>query len=178
MSIKHLKLMWHYARGIAFTKKQNIKEAQEELDAIKVLSNDPDMETILTGFDNSATIAKLAYEVVAGELANEKNQLDKAILHLEKAVELEDNLVYNEPSAWYIPPRQNLGAVLIKAKQFKKAELIYKEDLNNLRQNGWSLMGLYHSLIAQDKYDEANKIKQEFDLAWKDADIEISTSIL
>lgn len=176
-SIKHLKLIWHYARGIAFTKKHNIKEAQEELNAIKVLVNDPQMETILTGFDNSATIAKLAYEVVAGELAREKNDLDAAISHLEKAVELEDNLIYNEPSAWYIPPRQNLGAVLIQAKQYKKAEKIYKEDLDDLRQNGWSLMGLYQSLLAQGKSEEAEKIKQEYKIAWKDADIEISSSV-
>ncbi|BAO76831.1 hypothetical protein WPG_2601 [Winogradskyella sp. PG-2] len=69
-SIKHLKLIWHYARGIAFIGKHNIKEAKEELDAIKTLAEDPQIAAILaTGFDNSATIAKLAFEVVAGELA-------------------------------------------------------------------------------------------------------------
>lgn len=178
-SIKHLKLIWHYARGIAFIRKHNTKEAQEELDAIKTYIEDPDMETIMaTGFDNSATIAKIAYEVVAGELSMEKNNLDNAISHLEKAVELEDALIYNEPSAWYIPPRQNLGAALMLAKQYKKAEKVYKEDLNDLRQNGWSLIGLYNSLVSQGRHTEANKIKAEFDIAWKDADISISTSIL
>jgi tetratricopeptide (TPR) repeat protein len=177
-SIKHLKLIWHYARGIAFIEKHNTKEAQEELDAIEVLASDAEMENILaTGFDNSATIAKLALEVVAGELAKEKGDLNSAISHLERAVQLEDKLIYNEPSAWYIPPRQNLGAVLIKAKQFKKAEEIYKEDLSDLRQNGWSLMGLYQSLIAQGKSKEAEEVKKEFDTAWKDADLEISTSV-
>lgn len=177
--IKHLKLIWHYARGIAFIRKQNAKEAKEELDAIAELVKDPDMETIMaTGFDNDTTLAKLAYEVVAGELAAFEEHYKLAIDHLEQAVEMEDNLIYNEPSAWYIPPRQNLGAVLMKAKQYEDAEKIYKEDLNILRQNGWSLMGLYQSLKAQNKTKEAQHIKQEFDAAWKDADIEISTSIL
>lgn len=176
--IKHLKLIWHYARGIAFIKKENVIEAEEELEAINTLMKDSELETIYSGFDNSFTIAKLAFEIVAGEIALAKNELDKAIKHLEMAVKLEDNLIYNEPSAWYIPPRQNLGAALIKAKQFNKAEMVYKADLDKLRQNGWSLIGLYQSLQAQNKYKEAKMIKQEFDRAWKDADIKISSSVL
>lgn len=178
-SVKHLKLIWHYARGIAFVKKQNSKEAKEELEAIKLIISDPGMETIYaSGFDNGTTIAKLAYEVVAGEIAALESNYSLAITHLENAVEMEDNLIYNEPSAWHIPPRQNLGAVLLKAGNYSEAEKIYLEDLDKLRQNGWSLMGLYESLMAQNKLDEATAIMQEFNTAWQDADIEIKTSIL
>lgn len=178
-NIKHLKLIWHYSRGIAFTRKNNSKEAKEELDAIKQLINDPDMENIIaTGFDNGTTIAKLAYEVIAGEIASLEGNLDLAIEHFEKAVEMEDNLIYNEPSAWHIPPRQNLGAILLKAKRYKEAEKIYLEDLKVLRQNGWSLMGLHESLTAQGKTDEAIAIMQEFNKSWKDADIDIKSSAL
>ncbi len=42
--IKHLKLIWHYARGIAFIKKGNAKEAQEELEAIEEMLTDPESE--------------------------------------------------------------------------------------------------------------------------------------
>ncbi|WP_223034994.1 tetratricopeptide repeat protein [Hanstruepera marina] len=178
-SIKHLKLIWHYSRGVAFTRKNNSKEAKEELDAIESLINDPEMENILaSGFDNGTTIAKLAYEVVAGEIAAIEGNLKSAIEHLEKAVEMEDNLIYNEPSAWHIPPRQNLGAVLLKAGEFQQAEAVYLEDLSDLRQNGWSLMGLYESLMAQGKRDEATAIMQEFNTAWQYADVEITTSVL
>jgi tetratricopeptide (TPR) repeat protein len=177
--IKHLKLIWHYARGIAFIRKHNVKEAEEELEAIAEIMKDPEMETqIATGFDNGTTIAQLAFEVVAGELAAEKGNLDAAIVHLETAVEMEDNLIYNEPSAWYIPPRQNLGSVLMKAHKYSAAEKVYKKDLDDLRQNGWSLIGLYQSLKAQGKTAEADKIKNEFDKAWQDSDIEIHASIL
>ena len=107
-----------------------------------------------------------------------KGNIPKAIEHLKKAVVFEDGLTYTEPAAWHIPTRQNLGAVLLKAENYDVAEKIYKEDLNILRQNGWSLMGLYKSLTAQGKNKEAEAIKKEFDKAWKDADIEIETSIL
>ena len=177
-SIKHFKLIWHYARGIAFTRKNNVKEAREELEAIDMLIKDPAMETIIaTGFDSGTTLAKLAYEVVAGEIASIEKNYEAAIAHLEKAVKMEDDLIYNEPSAWHIPPRQNLGAVLMKAKKYAEAEKVYYEDLKILRQNGWSLIGLSESLKAQGKFNEANKIKLEFDTAWRDADIQINTSI-
>ncbi|WP_281540749.1 tetratricopeptide repeat protein [Maribacter aestuarii] len=177
--IKHLKLIWHYARGIAFIRKNNAKEAQEELDAIKKMIDEPELENLVAaGFDNSKTIGELAYEVVAGELAHLNGNLPKAIEHLKKAVELEDGLVYTEPAAWYIPVRQNLGAVLLRAEKYEEAEQIYKEDLEVLRQNGWSLMGLHQSLKAQGKMDEAETLKQEFDKAWEHADISIDTSIL
>ena len=98
----------------------------------------------------------VAYEVVAGELAALQGDLAKAQEHLEKAVIAEDNLVYTEPSAWHIPTRQNLGAILLKANKFEEAEKVYKEDLKVLRQNGWSLMGLHKSLEEQGKTEEGS----------------------
>ncbi len=44
----------------------------------------------------------------------------------------------------------------------KEAEEVYREDLEVLRQNGWSLMGLHNSLKAQGKLKEAQEIKTEF----------------
>ncbi len=177
--IKHLSLMRHYARGIAFIRKGNVKEAQEELDAIEVLKNDPELENLVAAPNNpSSTIASVAYEVVAGELAASKNDFPSAIEHLKNAVSYEDNLVYTEPSAWHIPPRQNLGALLLKAGKYTEAEKVYKEDLAILRQNGWSLRGLYNAYTAQGKLSEAREIEKEFKKAWEEADIEISNSVL
>ena len=177
--IKHLNLIWHYARGIAFIRKNNIKEAQEELDALAELKKDTDLEDLVaTAHNPSSRSANIAYEVVAGELAALKGDLTNAIKHLNKAVQYEDELTYTEPAAWYIPTRQNLGAILLKANKYAEAEAIYKEDLAKLRQNGWSLIGLYNSLELQGKTEEAKTIKKEFDKAWADADIKIDSSVL
>lgn len=177
--IKHLNLIRHYARGIAFVRKENVKEAQEELNAIKTLMEDPELETLVAAANNSSkSIALIAYEVVAGELAKLKGDLPNAIKHLENAVAYEDALVYTEPAAWHIPTRQNLGAALMSAKKYTEAEKIYKEDLSVLRQNGWSLVGLYNSYLAQGKSFEAKKIKKEYKKAWADADIKITNSVL
>jgi tetratricopeptide (TPR) repeat protein len=177
--IKHLKLIWHYARGIAFTRKNNTKEAIEELEAIKSLIEDPEMlELFASGFDSSSVLAQVAHEVVAGEIALVQGAHKEAVTHLEKAVELEDNLVYTEPSAWYIPPRQNLGAALLATQNYSRAESVYREDLKKLRQNGWSLMGLHQSLKLQGKVEEAEKVLKEFKKAWLYADFEIESSVL
>lgn len=176
---KHLKLIWHYARSIAFLRKNNLKEAKEELQAIETMKDDPELDNVIANYTNpTSNIAKVAHEVVSGEVAAAEGNLSKAIEHLEKAVELEDQLIYSEPAPWHIPSRQTLGAILIKAEKYGEAEKIYKEDLEQLRQNGWSLMGLYQSLKAQNKMDEANKIKEEFDKAWEHADFEIESSVL
>ncbi|SDM81926.1 tetratricopeptide repeat protein [Kriegella aquimaris] len=176
---KHLKLIRHYARGIAFLRKNNIKEAKEELEAINTMKNDPELENLVANYTNpSSSIAKVAHAVLEGELSASEGNLNNSIELLRKAVTFEDQLIYSEPAAWHIPARQTLGAVLLKAKKYAEAEKVFKEDLDRLRQNGWSLMGLYKSLMAQQKMEEARAIKKEFDTAWKHADIEITTSVL
>ena len=178
-NIKHLNLIRHYARGLAFIRKGNSKEAQEELEAIAALKKDPELETMVATANNASIhSANIAYEVVAGELSALIGNLPKAIEHLKKAVAFEDELTYTEPAAWHIPTRQNLGAILMKSEKFEEAEKIYKEDLKVLRQNGWSLMGLYNSLVAQGKLKEAKAIIREFDKAWEHADIKITNSVL
>ncbi len=177
-SIKHLSLIRHYARGIAFIRKGNIQEAQEELDAIATLKNDPELENLVaTANNNSKSIATIAYDVVAGELAALKGNYSSAIKHLKNAVRNEDKLVYTEPAAWHIPTRQNLGTILLKANKYAEAEKVFKEDLVTLRQNGWSLTGLQQSLELQGKIEEAKSVKKEFDQAWKHADFKIPGAI-
>ncbi len=176
---KHLKLIWHYARGIAFLRKDNIKEAKEELEVLALMTQDTELETLIANYTNpSSNIAKVAYEVIAGELAAAEGNFQKSLEHLKKGVALEDNLIYSEPSAWHIPVRQTMGAILLKAQKYKEAEEVFREDLATLRQNGWSLMGLHKSLVEQGKTEEANEIKELFQNAWQHADLQISTSIL
>jgi len=174
---KHLNLIRHYARGLAFVRKDNLADAKEELEALAGLKENPELEIQIAN-NTSRKIAAVAYEVLAGEIAAAEGKLEEGIRHLEQAVELADQLVYNEPSAWHIPPRHNLGALLLDAGRYTEAESVYRKDLEDLRQNGWSLIGLYQSLYAQGKDAEAQQVKQEFDAAWKEADISIERSVL
>ena len=176
---KHLKLIWHYSRGIAFLRKGNLKEANEELFALESMLKDPGLEEVVANYTNpSSEIAKVAHKVLAAEVSAYEGDLQSSISLLKEAVKFEDMLIYSEPSPWHIPTRQTLGYYLMKDEQFEAAEQVYREDLENIRQNGWSLMGLHNSLQAQGKAEEATAIKAEFEKAWENADIEISNSIL
>jgi tetratricopeptide (TPR) repeat protein len=176
--IRHLNLMRHYARGLAFIRKDNAKEAREELEAIKAIRDDPaSADLVATAQNSTDKIARVAFEVVAGELAHLEGDSGKAIQHLKQAVIAEDALTYTEPSAWHIPPRQNLGAILMDVGNYSEAEAVYREDLKRLRQNGWSLYGLYRALEAQGNDAEAMGVKTEFDEVWQYSDLRIERSV-
>ncbi|MCY1459534.1 hypothetical protein D9M71_770180 [compost metagenome] len=102
--------------------------------------------------------------------------MDKAIVLLNKAIAIEDQLNYNEPPDWFFSVRHYLGAVLLKAGKYAEAEKVYKQDLQTLPKNGFALIGLYNTLVAQKKEKEALKIKTSFDDAWQYADFEIKDS--
>lgn len=176
--IRHLNLMRHYARGLAFIRKDNPSEAREELQAIKKIMEDPETaEIVATAHNSSDRIARVAYELVAGELAHFEGESEQALQHLKSAVAAEDALTYTEPSAWHVPPRQTLGAVLLDLGKPSQAESVYREDLAKLRQNGWSLLGLSQALQAQGKLSESETVQMEFDSVWQYADITIERSV-
>ena len=68
------------------------------------------------------------------------------------------------------------GAALLKAGRAKEAEAVYREDLRRHPHNGWALFGLWKSLAAQKKVDEAGVAKLEFEQAWKSADIKLAST--
>lgn len=72
--------------------------------------------------------------------------------------------------------RHNLGAALLQAGQAAEAEAVYRKDLEQFRNNGWSLFGLAESLGAQGKLEEAADFWQQFEAAWQYADVKLSAS--
>ena len=61
--------------------------------------------------------------------------------------------------------------------QFAEAEEVYREDLKEFRNNGWALMGLYKSLMAQGKTKEAKKVQYQYNVAWQWADQALESSV-
>jgi hypothetical protein len=48
--------------------------------------------------------------------------------------------------------------------------------LQEYPENGWSLLGLQQSLVAQGETDQANAVKTRFDKAWASADVMLAGS--
>ena len=114
--------------------------------------------------------------MLAGEIAAARRDFDRAVRHLERAVRLEDGLVYTEPSEWHYPPRQALGAVLLAAGRPAEAETVYWEDLRRNPGNGWSLFGLKQALQAQGKTGQAAETAARFERACSRADVTLTAS--
>lgn len=190
--LQQLKLYWHYARGIAFTRRGMLDKVAAELTAMDTLSisllktvrekmeeankGKPlgKMDSIQLALLKDLTI--ITSSVVKGELLAAQRNYPAAIEALERAVVAEDNLPYSEPANWHQPVRQVLGAVLLEAGQAQNAEKAYREDLAWNRNNGWSLFGLYQSLKAQGREAEAKSTLAKFKEAWVDADVELTSS--
>ena len=81
-----------------------------------------------------------------------------------------------EPKDWYLPSRQVLGAVLLEAGKAVEAEQVFREDLRDHPQSGWSLFGLEQSLRAQEKTAEAEIANRAFQEVWGEADVTLTTA--
>jgi tetratricopeptide (TPR) repeat protein len=168
---------WRYARAMALTAKGRLDEADMELGQLRVLVSDPELKGQVTFSNNTGyAIMRIAPEVVAGELAAKRKDWDRAVLHLDRAVRYEDALIYQEPSDWHAPVRQNLGAVLLAAGRADEAEAVFWEDLKKNAENGWSLFGLVQALKAQGKDADAALAEARFMKVWKDADVKLTTA--
>jgi tetratricopeptide (TPR) repeat protein len=168
--------IWHYARGIAFVRKGQLDEANQELAKVKELLKDKALDQPLFSPNTGHSVLSIAPEVLSGEIDAANKNYDSAIAHLERAVRLEDALVYTEPAEWHYPPRQALAAVLLQAGRAPEAETVYWADLKKNRNNGWSLYGLMQALKAQGKNADAGLVEARFKKAWERSDITIADS--
>jgi tetratricopeptide (TPR) repeat protein len=169
--------VWHYARGMSFVAKGNLGEAKQEFQELQGLVNDPSLKDIkIWGFNSTADVLSLASNILAGEIAASEADYDGAITYLETAIKIEDNLVYTEPPDWSSPTHYLLGMIELAANRPTEAEAAFRTDLKIYPENGWSLYGLFQSLQAQGKTQEANAVQKRFEDAWKYADVSLAAS--
>lgn len=169
--------VWHYARGMAFVGKGQLQDAETELKKLKAIASDDTLKEItIWDINTTQELMQIGYRVLEGEIAAQTGDFDSAIRLLREAVEIENTLAYNEPPDWFFPVRHNLGAIMLEADKPAQAEQVYREDLEEFPNNGWSLFGLYESLRVQGRASEAEVVKEQFEEAWKYADVELSSS--
>jgi tetratricopeptide (TPR) repeat protein len=168
---------WLYARGLALIAKGRLEEAEAGLTRLRTVVEDPALKGNVTfSYNTGHAVLRIAPEIVAGELAARRGQWDAAVLHLERAVRLEDSLIYQEPADWHAPARQNLAAVLLEAGRPDEAETVFWDELRRNPENGWSLFGLRQALEAQGKKDDAARVAERFARAWKDSEVQLKAA--
>ena len=167
----------HAARGIAVAAKGDVVAARHEqalyVAAAKAVSAD---ET--AGNNSCQSVFTVVTPMLEGEILVREGKLEDALIQLRAAVKAEDALRYDEPPGWLIPMRHSLGATLMRAGRFAEAEQVYREDLNRVPRNGWSLFGLSEALTLQHKVAEAAVVRAQFEKVWAQADLTITSSCM
>jgi hypothetical protein len=162
--------VWHYGRGLAYAAKGALDSAAVERDSLAAIAAAIPPEAT-ANLNSMRTLLEVGERHLAGELAERRKQTDEAVRALRAGIALEDELTYDEPTAWALPLRQQLGALLLAAGRPKEAETAYREDLVRYPNNGWSLHGLAESLKAQGRTKEAEAADARFRKAWARADV-------
>jgi tetratricopeptide (TPR) repeat protein len=125
-------------------------------------------------FHSAKDVVGTLAHILAGEISADLGNYEEAIKEFESAVQLEDSLGYDEPEPLPFAARHWLGAALLKDHQYAAAEKTYRDELKDHPNNGWSLLGLNQSIIAQDRTDET--VVKALSSSWARADTWITHS--
>jgi len=169
--------LWHFARALALSGKGRLNDAQAErarfLEAAGALG-----KSIEYGNNNAPAIMAVARPYLDGRIALMAGDTTAAITLLRQAVVAEDELVYDEPPAWYLPSRDALGAALLRAGDYPAAEQVFRDELAVHAQSGRALFGLRAALAAQGREQEASAVQKQFERAWRAADVKLEAATL
>ncbi|KAK0725846.1 hypothetical protein B0H67DRAFT_571714 [Lasiosphaeris hirsuta] len=176
--------MIHYAKGVALAATGRIAEAEKEQALFRAAAARlPGTRTL---FNNTvADILGVASAMLDGELEYRKGNVDEAFVYLERAIELNDALPFDEPWGWMQPVRHAYGALLLEQDRVEEAVDVYAADLGfsdllpralQHRGNVWALHGYYEGLVKLGREAEARVVKPSLELAVAGADVPIKSS--
>ncbi|MEU5520536.1 hypothetical protein ABZ759_07480 [Streptomyces sp. NPDC047860] len=174
----------HYARGVALSATGATDAAEAERRSFRAAVDRVPASRML--FNNTCQdILAIASAMLDGELAYRKGEYDTAFAALERSIELDDNLPYDEPWGWMQPTRHAYGALLLEQGRVAEAEAVYRADLGlddtlprpqQHPTNVWALHGFHECLLRTGKTGEAAIIARQLQLAAALADVPIDAS--
>jgi tetratricopeptide (TPR) repeat protein len=170
-------VLQHFARGMAFANSNKIAEAEKELAIMQNKMTESSLKEPLTPFNAVYDAALVGENILAGTIAESKQNFSKAVTLFTQAVKDEDKLIYNEPRDWLLPARQYLGAALAKSGNYKQAVEVFSKDLQINPNNGWSLTGLktcYHRLKNA---GGLSAVQKQLQAAWSIKDMTIDAAV-
>jgi tetratricopeptide (TPR) repeat protein len=163
--------MWDFAQGYA-----NLKRGQTDFAAVYLARVKKLAETSKASFrmHTAKDLLGILAGILEGEMQRTAGDLNGAIATLEKAAALQEGLMYDEPEPLPFAAHHWLGAALIEAKQFARAEAVYRTDLKDHPHNGWSLFGLQQALAG--KGTKSPEVDADLAASWSRADTWIRSS--
>lgn len=169
--------LWHFGRAMAYTALNDRTNAEHEKNIFLESKAKIPLSTVY-GYNKAAPIFEIAEYQLNAKIAEVEGDSALALDSLGKAIDVQDELYYNEPPDWYFPIRESLGGLMLRNEQYSEAEIVFNADLEKHPRNGRSLFGLWKSLDGQSKPTDAFWIKREFEDAWKYSDTPLTINDL
>ncbi len=160
--------MWYYAQGLASIYTNNLSLANEYLGGVKELAAQGGIPKNLG--QEGAYQLQIAAEILAGVLADKKQNAEDMIAHFQKAVEIQDKMLNKEPPLWYFSTRELLGMALLKLKKIDEAKVVFEEELKRHPQNPWALNGLALCFSAKGETQKAKEYQTQLAVVWQSHD--------
>lgn len=167
----YAQILHSFAKGLAFIYTGKPDSANRQLQLIRDNINAPALKIRDIPFNTPFEGASIAENILEGAILLTQNKYESGIASLNKAIVVEDHMIYSEPAQWPIPARQFLGAYLLKNDDNIRAEEVYRADLVRNPGNGWSLLGLYQSIKAQNHKQNLAEYKAGFLRSFSHADV-------
>jgi tetratricopeptide (TPR) repeat protein len=167
----------HAARAMAHLGRSEPALAQQEEAAFREAAAQVPADATF-GNNSASDLLAIAGRLLRGEILYQQRQVEEALKELAAAAQIEDRLHYSEPPDWIHPVRHVWGAILLAEGRAAKAEAVYRQDLARQPLNGWSLWGLTQSLVQQNRREEAQQVRRQFEAVWSQADVTILSSFL
>ncbi len=177
-ALKYVWMVQAFGKGIAYSKKGNLKEAERLLNKMQQQKEDPLFKEKFETINPAEKGVDIMISLLKGNIALAKNEMTKAAGFFTDAVKQEDTFWYGEPRDWLLPTRHYLADVLVKQKKFSEAEQVYKMELVINPKNVWSLYGLAEVQEKLGKKDAWQKTVSEYNMASKGSDIKIDGSVM
>ena len=166
-----------YARGMAYLGLGDTDRAKKELAVLQKHAADPQIKEItIWDLNNAIDLMEIAQYVLEAEILATENNFEKSIALLLKAVQIEDNLNYNEPPDWFFSVRHHLGAVQIETGKYTDALKTFQKDLENFPRNGWALHGMKQAYSRLNDIENEDKTDEQLKTIWANADVKLSNS--
>ena len=159
---------WDFSKGYAHLRMGDEGTARWYLHLVrKAIEDDPGASFRGHRADQLLTVVA---GILEGEILRGSGDIEGAIEVLKAAGTAEDGLRYDEPEPLPFSVYQWLGDALHEAGHHAEAEEAFRHELVKHPHNGWSLFGLERALRAQGENAAADRVHEEFLLAWARSD--------
>jgi tetratricopeptide (TPR) repeat protein len=163
--------LWDFGQGYAHLRLGEADFAAVYLSRVQKVA---DTSTVAFRMHPAKTLVGSVAAILDGEIRREAGDAAGAIAAFERAVSLEDALMYDEPEPLPFAARHWLGAALLDGKRYEDAERVYREELKDHPHNGWSLLGLQKALAGRGV--TSPEVDKDLEASWARSDAWIRAS--